>query len=257
MSLLSEERKRVIIELIDQHGRVKVNNLARDFEVSTETVRRYLEALENEKKLKKVYGGAVKIEQEEEPALFEREVLRMEEKQRIAEKAVSFIENGDMIFIDEGSTTLQMVPYLCALSDITVITNSFPVASYLITFSNQRKFNGETIFIGGTVKNNHFRTSGSLAERMAQEFFADKAFIAIDGLDPSRGITSYDIEKSMMTKIYMEQASEIYALADHSKIGKKANYKMAELKAVDKVLSDSDIPDDWTISNDICEWIKC
>ncbi|MGW9018869.1 DeoR/GlpR family DNA-binding transcription regulator, partial [Priestia megaterium] len=113
MSLLAEQRKKRIIEFIEEQGQVKVNDLAKDFDVSTETIRRYLEELENDKKLKKVYGGAVKVESEiYEPPMLEREVLRVDEKKRIANKSVSFIEEGDVIFIDEGSTTLQMIPSL-------------------------------------------------------------------------------------------------------------------------------------------------
>ncbi|MBD1382163.1 DeoR/GlpR family DNA-binding transcription regulator [Metabacillus arenae] len=258
MSLLAEERKRVIIELIDQNGKVRVNDLAQSFAVSTETIRRYLEELESERKLKKVYGGAVKLDGEaEEPSMFEREILHIEEKRRIADRAVSFISDGDVIFIDEGSTTLQMIHNLCDLNNITIITNSFPAASKLLCYANKQQFNGEVIFIGGIVRCRHYRTSGSLAEQMAKEFFIDKAFISIDGLLPDDGLTCYDLEKSSMAKILIKNSTEAFVLTDHSKLGVKANFKMASLSTINKVLSDVPVPEDWELSSLKCEWITC
>ncbi|MGM0923838.1 MAG: DeoR/GlpR family DNA-binding transcription regulator [Bacillota bacterium] len=255
MSLLAEERKRVIAELIEKQGKVKVNDLAKDFDVSTETIRRYLEELESEKKLKKVYGGAVKVSDEkEEPALFEREIIRIEEKQCIAQKAVSSINKNDVIFIDEGSTTLQMVRPLCDCPNVTVITNSFPVASLLISYANKNLFDGEVIFIGGSVRSKHYRSSGALAEQMAKEFYVNKAFISIDGISAEEGITCYDLEKAVLSKILIQNAKEVYVLADHSKIGSRANYKMVPIDKVDKIISNADKPADWDI---LCDWIQC
>ncbi|MBX9975064.1 DeoR/GlpR family DNA-binding transcription regulator [Cytobacillus firmus] len=256
MSLLAEERKKRIIDLIEKDGQVKVIDLAKDFEVSTETVRRYLEELEFEKKLKKVYGGAVKVEPDIiEPSMFEREILRIEEKKRIGRKAASLIKEGEVIFIDEGSTTLQMVSSLKDLSDVTVITNSFPVASMLMGYDNKQLFKGETIFLGGYVRSKHFRASGSLAESMAKEFYVDKAFIAIDGVHPESGITSFDLEKRLLSKIFINNANETIVLVDHSKLGVKANYKIESIKLIDYILSDTPMPRDWGVLN--VKWIEC
>ncbi|KAB7709198.1 DUF977 family protein [Bacillus aerolatus] len=256
MSLLAEERKKRIIGLIENQGQVKVNDLAKKFDVSTETVRRYLEELENEKKLKKVYGGAVKMESETtEPSMFEREILRIEEKKRIGRKAASFIKEGEVIFIDEGSTTLQMVLSLKDLSDVTVITNSFPLAAILMDYENKQLFKGEIIFLGGHIRSKHFRASGSLAERMAKEFYVNKAFIAIDGIHPESGITSFDLEKCLLSKIYINNANETFVLADHSKLGVKANYKIESLKRITCLVSDVPMPKDWEVRD--VSWIDC
>ncbi|WP_078412788.1 DeoR/GlpR family DNA-binding transcription regulator [Priestia abyssalis] len=247
MSLLAEERKKRIIELIEQQGKVRVNDLAHDFDVSTETIRRYLEELENEKKLKKVYGGAVKVEPETaEPSMFEREILRIDEKKQIALKAASFIEEGDVVFVDEGSTTLQMVPTFMDISDVTIITNSFPFAARLMAQENKQLFKGELIFLGGHVRSKHFRASGSLAEKMAKEFYTNKAFISVDGIHLESGITSYDLEKCMLSKIFIKNAEKTFVLADQSKIGVKANYKIDSLKNIDHIISDSTAPEGWS-----------
>jgi len=256
MSLLAEERKQIIIEMIRQQGKVRVNELAKDFAVSTETIRRYLEELENENKLKKVYGGAVKVETETaELSMFEREILRIEEKRKIAKKAFSFIEEGDVIFVDEGSTTIQIVPSLMGISDITIITNSFSLAAKLMANENKHLFKGDIIFLGGRVRSKHFRASGSLTDKMAKEFYVDKAFISIDGIHPETDITSYDLEKCMLSKTFIKNADKTFVLVDHSKLGVKANYKIESLKRIDSILSDVSIPEGW---GDLEEkWIKC
>lgn len=256
MSLLAEERKKRIVDLIEDHGQVKVNDLAKEFNVSMETVRRYLEELEYEKKLKKVYGGAVKVESSIiEPSMFEREIVRIEEKKRISMKAASLIKEGEVIFIDEGSTTLQMVSSLKDLSDVTVITNSFPVTTMLMDYANKQLFKGEIIFLGGYVRSKHFRSSGSLAENMAKEFYVDKAFIAIDGVHPVSGITSFDLEKCLLSKIFINNANETIVLVDHSKIDVKANYKIESLKLIDYILSDTPMPQNWGVLD--VKWVEC
>jgi DeoR/GlpR family transcriptional regulator of sugar metabolism len=259
MSLLAEERKKIIMDLLEENEQVKVAGLAIQFHVSTETIRRDLEELESENKLKKVYGGAVKISREnEEPSLFEREILRVEEKKRIARKALEFIEDGDVIVIDEGTTTYQMVNGLCDKRGITVITNSFPVSSLLISHANKQMFDGELIFIGGKVQFDHYRSSSSLSEKMAKEFFPDKVFISADGLIPDKGVMSYDIEKTQLSKIYLENATKSFLLLDHSKIGVKASYRLASLKDIDYIMSDVPFPKDWTNEEiDRNKWISC
>jgi len=256
MSLLAEQRKKRIMEFIEDQGQVKVNDLAKDFDVSTETIRRYLEELESDKKLKKVYGGAVKIESEIiEPSMLEREVLRIDEKKRIANKSISFLEEGDVIFIDEGSTTLQMIPSIIEVSNITIITSFFPIVAKLMAYQNKQLFDGDIIFLGGNVRSKHFRASGSLAENAAKEFYVDKAFLSIDGIHKDSGITSFDLEKCLLSKIFIENSNETFILADHSKINRKANYKISSFQSFDYILSDASIPEDWSILN--AKWIKC
>lgn len=259
MSLLAEERKKIILKLLEENEQVKVADLANQFQVSTETIRRYLEELELENSLKKVYGGAIKVSKEnEEPTLFEREILRVEEKKRIAHKALDFIEDGDVIVIDEGTTTYQMVKGLCEKKGITVITNSFLVSSLLISLANRQLFDGELIFIGGKVQFGHYRTSSSLSEKMAKEFFPNKVFLSADGLIPDKGVMSYDIEKTLLSKIYLENATKSFLLLDHSKIGVKASYRIASLNDVDYILSDVQMPNEWNAEEiDVNKWILC
>ncbi|WP_203362596.1 DeoR/GlpR family DNA-binding transcription regulator [Bacillus sp. REN10] len=261
MSVVSEERKRMILEKLEVKGKVRVADLANEFAVSTETIRRYLEDLAKSQKLKKVYGGAVKTSHSPliEPSMIERKILNIEQKQRIAYKAATFIDDGDVILIDEGSTTLQLVPYLLHIKDLTIITNSFAFANQLISATNKRLFDGEIVFIGGTISSQHFRTAGPMSQEILNHLSFDKAFISVDAVLPSFGISSYDVEKARLSEMMIKQAKETYVLADHSKIGEKGTYKITGLSKIDYILSNQYSPEDWKeyLINHHVKWIKC
>ncbi|NGP44915.1 DeoR/GlpR transcriptional regulator [Bacillaceae bacterium SIJ1] len=257
MSLLAEERKKTILLDLDRNGKVRVADLAEQFNVSTETIRRYLEELEDEKKLKKVYGGAVRIERGGEPTMFEREILRIDEKKKIAQSALQFIKDRDVIIIDEGSTPLQMVEGLCQKRQLTVITNSFSVTSMLISYTNKNLFDGEIIFIGGTVQPLHYRTGGSLSGKFASDFYANKAFISADGLDHRKGVTSYNLEKAQITKVFMNNATESYLMVDHSKLNAIAPYKIADFIQFDHIITTGDFPNEWDNEMIKERWVQC
>ncbi|UOY91904.1 DeoR/GlpR family DNA-binding transcription regulator [Ectobacillus sp. JY-23] len=261
MSLVGEERKRIILERIDGNGRVSVSELAEDFSVSTETIRRYLVDLDKEQKLKKVYGGAVKIHSTSfvEPAMFEREVLRAQEKKRIAHKAATFVNDGDVIVIDEGSTPLQMIPYLVYRKRLTIVTNSFPLVTRLISAINTKSFDGEVLFIGGKVNSKHARATGPISQQMISQFHFDKAFISVDAVLPSFGISSVELEKAKLSEVMIKQAKQVFVLADHSKMGLKGNYRITSLQKVDVLISDKDIPKNWHADLERAEvqWITC
>ncbi|PDY48366.1 DeoR/GlpR family DNA-binding transcription regulator [Bacillus pseudomycoides] len=243
MSIVGEERKRSILEKVEFKGKVKVSELASEFSVSTETIRRYLEELDREKKLKKVYGGAVQLPGAGiEPPMLEREMLYIEEKKRIGYKAATFVEDGDVIVIDDGSTPLQMVPYLVHRKNLTVVTSSFPVAAQLISSINKKMFDGEVLFIGGKVSPKHCRVSGSISQQVIRQFHFHKAFISIDGLLPSFGISSFELEKAKLSEAMIQLAEKTFILCDHTKLGVKGNYRIAGFSDIGHVICDKKMP---------------
>lgn len=248
MSLVGEERKDIIMNMLNYSGKVRTNDLVEKLQVSSETIRRYLEELESEKKLKRVYGGAIKINYDrEEPSHLTREVSHADEKKRIGRTAASLVQDNEVIVIDDGTTTLHMLHYLINKKNLKIITISVPALNLLMDYQNQELFTGEVYFIGGKVQSKHFRTAGTLAEKMMQNFFVDKSFISIDGILAHKGISSYDAEKAMLAKRFIENTSENIVLTDHSKIGISTFYKVADLKEVDTVICDVAAPKDWDV----------
>ncbi|NQX67161.1 DeoR/GlpR transcriptional regulator [Paenibacillus alba] len=258
MSLIGEERKEYILNQINSEGKVTTNELVEVLRVSAETIRRYLEDLEEDNKLKRVYGGAVKINRSrEEPSHMNREVLNADEKRKIGKAAAALVEDNEVIFIDDGSTTLQMVEHLLDKEYLTILTNSIPALFALIDYKNRDLYSGEIIFIGGKVSSLQSRVVGSLAESMVEHFYADKAFISIDGMMIDKGVTSFDEERGQLARKMMEHARMNIVVADHSKIGLVQFYKMSDLQGIDIIVSGVPAPDDWKAELErVCaQWI--
>ncbi|MEC0230087.1 DeoR/GlpR family DNA-binding transcription regulator [Paenibacillus alba] len=246
MSLIGEERKDYILNQLNLEGKVKTNDLVDNLNVSSETVRRYLEELEDENKLKRVYGGAVKINlSREEPSQLKREVLHAEAKRMIGRAAAQLVEDNDVIFIDDGTTTLHTIDYLLNKKNLTVLTISIPALYLLIDYKNKELFSGDIYFLGGKVNALHSRVAGSMAEQMVEHFYADKAFLSVDGMMIGRGITGFDEGKGRMTQQFMKHAKQNIVLSDQSKFGLVQFYKIADLKEIDIIVSDVPVPKEW------------
>ncbi|UVI30475.1 DeoR/GlpR family DNA-binding transcription regulator [Paenibacillus spongiae] len=257
MSLVGEERKGIILELLNSEGQVKTVDLVKKLAVSSETIRRYLEELESEGRLKRVYGGAVKINVNgEEPSYLKREVLYADEKRSIGKAAAALIEDNDVIFIDDGTTPMQIIYFLMNKRNLTVLTMSMPALHLLMEYKNKELFSGDIYLIGGKVNNIHSRVSGSIAEKMVALFHADKAFISIDGIT-QKGITVFDAERGQLVYRMMENSKQRILMSDSSKIGQTQLYRMAEWRDIDIVICEKEMPREWkkTLNEQEVSWI--
>ncbi|AEI39476.1 DeoR/GlpR family DNA-binding transcription regulator [Paenibacillus mucilaginosus] len=246
MSLVGEERKQIIMNLLLGQGKVRTPELVEKLEVSSETVRRYLEELESENKLRRVYGGAVRVDHgREEPAIYKREVLRLHEKKRIGFAAAQCVQDKEVIVLDDGTTTMQMVEFLLVKKGLTVLTSSIPAMTMLVEHKSKGLFDGDVIFIGGRVNATHYRTSGALAQLFMESIHVDKAFLVADGLQADRGVTSYDDERGMLSRTFLKQSGQSIVLADHSKLGTSQLYRIAGLEEIDMIVCDVPPPAEW------------
>lgn len=246
MSLAGEERKKIILDRLNCNGKVKTSELVETLQVSSETIRRYLEELERDNRLKRVYGGAIKTGyDQEEPSHLTREVAHADEKKRIARTAANLVQDNDVLLIDDGTTTMHMLPYLRSRKNLCLITISVAALNLLLEYQNQGLWSGDVYFLGGKVQARHFRSVGMHAERMMTDFFIDKSFLAIDGVQLEYGISSYDAEKALLARRFIENAKETIVLSDHSKIGVSTFYKVADLRETEIVVSDVHPPEEW------------
>lgn len=256
MSLNGEDRKRYILDQVDKKGNVKVKQLADELDVSTESIRQYLIQMEKENKLKRVYGGAVKASYNQvEPSFFSRENINYQAKGKIGKAACELINKHDVVIIDEGSTTLQMVKHLIEIEDITIITNSVAVLSLLIDYDIKSMFQGEIIFLGGKVDSENYRTTGMITERIASHFYADHAFLATEGISMQHGLTSYSAERALLSRKFIECAKQTTVLVDHTKFNKRMYYKISDMKSIDNIVVDKTPPADWNINEQNLNWI--
>ncbi|MBJ6360085.1 DeoR/GlpR family DNA-binding transcription regulator [Paenibacillus sp. GCM10012307] len=250
MSLAGEERRIGIMTLLNEKGKVIASELSQLFEVSTETIRRDLDELEKDNKLKKVYGGAVKFKVEVEPAHYEREIIRAEAKRKIGFLAAGLIEDNDVIVIDEGSTALQIIHFLDNKHNLTILTSSIPALMLLIEHQKRGIFDGKIIFIGGEVNAKHLRVSGPIAEKIMEDFFVNKSFVSVDGISLEHGVTSYDYDRSFFTRKLINCSETSIVVADHSKIAKRTVAKITDLADIHIVVSDQAPPEEWAAGLD-------
>ncbi|MCU6708658.1 DeoR/GlpR family DNA-binding transcription regulator [Paenibacillus sp. J5C_2022] len=246
MSLIGEERKRIILDMLNLEGKVRSADLAVKLQVSGEMIRRYLEDLEAEKKLRRIYGGAVKMElTREEPPYLKREVVRVEEKKRIGRAAAELVEDNDVIFIDDGTTTMQIIHFLQNKQNITIVLFSFHVLHLLMDYQNEGLFTGQIYFLGGRVMSKYSRVTGGMAESMAGNFRVDKAFISVDGLMMDSGITGFDLERGYLIRKISDLAQLTVAMTDHTKFGGVHPYQIIEMKDIDVIVTDVAAPSQW------------
>ncbi|WP_186445523.1 DeoR/GlpR family DNA-binding transcription regulator [Paenibacillus cremeus] len=244
MSLVGEERKQQIIELLAAKGKVTSTELVQLFDVSKESVRRYLDELESEGKLRKVYGGAVKLVGHKEPPHLERIMLYREEKHRIGQYAAALVQDGEVLFLDEGTTALAVIEHLNQCS-LTVLTNSIPAATLLIDRLNQGQFDGRVVMLGGEINAKHARCSDSVTESLLERYYVDKAFISVDGLQAEAGLTCLDDGKAAVSRKAIEHAAETIVVSDSSKLGLRHPYRISPLQRNWHIVCDQAPPADW------------
>lgn len=144
----------------------------------------------------------------------------------IAKLAATQIKKDDVIYLDAGSSTLELIPLLPTGTPLKVVTNSVKHASQLIDL------NIDTIILGGTIKLSTNATLGNTSLKQLQEFNFNKAFLGINGIDLNAGLTTPDPEEAILKKTALQQAEEGFILADHSKFNQISFAKVAALEAV-------------------------
>lgn len=232
--MYSEERKAKILEYVQKHSRASVQELSRTFEVSEVTIRRDLKELEESKLLRRAHGGAISAQNVNfEPTFVEKEDKFFREKQAIAGKALEFIEEGDTILLDSGTTTYHLAKELKAFTRLTVVTNSLMIADEL-----QDAPGIEVLIIGGSLRRETLALVGPFAERSLDMIRVDKAFVATNALDLKEGLTTPNLLEAATKRKMIESAKTVILLADHSKAGKVALAKVAEVKEIDKLITD-------------------
>lgn len=232
------KRRDEIVKKIIADRMVKVSDLVDYFHVSIETIRRDLEFLEQGGYLRRVYGGAV-IDglYGEEPEYESRKVKNYAEKQAIAAKTADLIENGDTVFVDVGTTLLEVARQLCSKTNLTVITNATLIANEIINNSNNR-----VILLGGELRRGELSVSGFICDENLKYFTANKAIIGVGGLTLRTGLTDYHLEESNNRRTMINNVSKVIVVADYSKFGVTAMNVICPLSKIDTIVTD------WSVS---------
>jgi DeoR family transcriptional regulator, fructose operon transcriptional repressor len=237
--LYAEERQQEILTRARQHGRVEVETLSRGFEVSSETIRRDLNSLEQAGVLRRVHGGAIPIERLSlEFPLAQRDRLMTQEKDAIAQLALSQLPPGGAILLDAGSTTSRLAQCLPADVPLTVVTNS-PAIGLLLA----QRDDLTVMLLGGRIRKKTSATVDGWAHQATSQIHVDVAFMATNGLSVSRGLTTPDPAEASIKRSMIASARRVVLLADHTKLDNDCFAKFGELSDVDLLVTDSGLGD--------------
>lgn len=232
---LPEERRLQIAAQLRRDARVRVEDLAHQFAVSGETIRRDLQVLEERGVLRRVYGGAVAQEGRSwESAIEERAIARLDPKRAIAAVAAALVEPGDTVILDLGTTVAEAARALPATFAGRALCCSVPTAAELTSRDDV-----EVHLAGGQLRRSDLACVGASAERFLDQFFADRAFIAATGVAARAGVTSDRLDEIPLRQAILRQAAETYVLADSAKLGHVAVGRVCALAAVTAVVTDS------------------
>ncbi|MBR8744662.1 DeoR/GlpR family DNA-binding transcription regulator [Nocardiopsis sp. MG754419] len=237
--MYAEERQKVILERARRDGRVDVTGLASEFDVTYETIRRDLTALERHGVLRRVHGGAIPVERLGfEPALNVRDSVMTEEKERIAKAALSELPEEGAVLLDAGSTTGRLAEQLPTDRELTVVTNSLSIALTLTTRNNIN-----LMLLGGRLRNRTQASVDAWALRSLAESYVDVAFMATNGVSVERGLTTPDPAEAEVKRAMIASARRAVLLADHTKVGNDHFARFANVEDLDLILTDTGLAD--------------
>jgi len=242
--LLTEQRRRNLLDLIDQSGQVTVADMVKQFSISAVTARNDLDALASIGAVVRSHGGAVRrLVATQDYPLRTKETLHRNEKIRIGKAAAEMVKAGETIILDSGTTTAEVARYLkkLNLSSLTVITNALNIAVELMESPGI-----SLIMIGGLLRPVSCSFVGPQAEAMMNEFHADKLFLAVDGFDLENGPSTPDILEAQLNNVMIRSAKEVNVVADFSKLGRRSVSKIGPFERIQRLITDNRAPSEFT-----------
>ncbi len=236
--MLSEERRRAIVEMLQYDGRVLVGDLARHFRTSLITIRKDLEFLHHQGQLERTHGGAlpVKTGAVMDNSLQEKERQHRQEKIQIAAAAARMIGKDQVVILDSGTTTMAIARACRQMKSLTIITNATNIATELADSPV------EVILTGGVLRRNSYSLVGPLAEESLRKLSADLLFLAVDGFDVRYGLTTPNLLEARVNRAMAESARRTVVVCDSSKFGRRSLSLILPTSAVHETITDKNIP---------------
>ena len=233
--MLPEERQNTIVQLVNELGAVNVKELSARFAVTEDSIRKDLTLLQRNGRLKKTYGGALKIEPDDDHFVSQRKPKYRPAKQKIAKKVLKLLKDGDTIFLDISTTNIEVAKLLKTSGlSLTVVTNMVDVMLAMAGDEHNR-----LIFIGGTFSEGCDGFVGALTNRELVRYHFDKAFLGVVGLDLARRqATTYTPEDATTKEAILAASAESWLLLETRKLEKAGPYVFSDLRDVKGVLTE-------------------
>ncbi len=237
--MLPMERRNLIVEYLNEYNSVKVEDLANKLDVTPTTIRRDLQYLEDNQIVCRIYGGAVLKSGLTGEIPYKNKIINNKnEKKRIAEYAASFVKNGQIVFLDAGTTNIEIGKLLKSKQNLTIVTTDIKIAA-LIAFST----NFKVLSLGGVVQNATGSCLGSHTVAFLKDINVDISFIGTSSITIEKGLSTPTFEKADVKKQAMKSAKKSILVTDSSKFGKESFARICDLDKFDLIISDVSLDD--------------
>jgi len=235
------ERRMEIVNLVNLNGKVRVDDLAKKFSVSSVTIRSDLSFLEKNGYVIRSHGSAIpNTGAIAELTVNDKRRQNMGVKTFIAHAAAKLIKDGDTIILDSGTTTREIASSMKKLKDVVVMTSGLDVAMELVSAPGVN-----VLMPGGLLRKNALSFSGSQAEISLQNYRFDKLFLGVDGYDLQAGITTHNEQEASLNRLMCNISRQVIAVADSTKFGKHSCHMIREFGNIDILVTDENIPRDY------------
>lgn len=235
----TSSRRQRIAALLREQGSVQIPALAELFNVSTQTLRKDLNFLDSKGICTRSPGGAIlrHTATPRENAIDVKRTLYADEKVRIGQRAAQLIGVGESVLLDSGTTTLQVARHIDPEDALVVVTNDVGIMNELVSHQHV-----QLVFLGGTLRRKSLSFYGTQTEQALEGLHVDKLFLAADGVDIEKGITTHFEPEALLNRKMCEVAREIIVVTDSSKFGRVCLHKILEPQRIGKLVTDAGIP---------------
>ncbi len=242
--LSAAERRSQIAQMVLEKRKVHVSSLVEQFKVTETSIRRDLTILEKNSRLKRVHGGAIPIPGSSRTDSFaEKMDLHIKAKERIGELAAGMIKPKDILLLDSGTTTLQVIRHVPASlrssNMITLVTNSQPIAQEVLTWPSPN-----LTILGGLYLPDYQATVGPQTLAQLQEMRASMVFVGADGLTLDNGATTANILMAEVDRLMVEHSQRVILVTDSSKFGRVGFVPVKPVNAFHTIITDTNAPPD-------------
>lgn len=237
--MLPEQRRARLLDHLGKEGLASVPELSQSLQVSSATVRRDLKILEKGQLLRRTHGGAILIgrhDGNEEPLHQEKVQRYLRHKRAIARLAASLVEDGSVVALDSGSTTLALAYELRKKRNLTVITTDLKIA---IVLADARTI--DVIVVGGTVRTQLYTVVGPIAEETLMKLNCQIGFMGADAINQELGVTNANLAEVAVKRLVLGCSERTYLLADHSKFDQTQLAAVARLTEFAEIITDDEI----------------
>lgn len=220
--MIKDLRLSKILEKVDENDIVYIQDLVDELGVSDSTIRRDIKFLEKKNMLTILNGGAIKSTDEVEKSYDQKKIIHYDEKERIGKKAAENVFDGDIIYVDSGTTPLAMVKYITA-KNVTIITSNPMIINHIDDTRGHRY-----ILLGGAIEERLYSLVGVYTEKMLAEMYFDKSFIGTNGYVEGEYYYTFDERESRKKSLAIQNSAKAFVLADSSKKNQRALSKFAK-----------------------------